>query len=405
MPDFECRLGTPGGDVIVQHMSASSEAALKKQLEEKGYYIFAIKPKSAISELFKGSIAGGKKVPLRDFILFNQELSALLKAGLPVLSALDLLLARKHDPGFQQHLELVRDDVSAGASLSEAFANRGRAFPPIYPATIAAGEKSGELVSVIQRYLFYLRTVQAIRKKVASAVIYPIILLVMSVVLITLLLTVIVPKFAGIFKSAGASLPLITRIVMAVSEGFQYGWPFILAGLLGIVAALKIMSLRPGGKLLLSQARMKIPGLGPNILRYNVSQMSRTLGTLISGGIPVVTALEVVAEAMSNEIYRRGLKRVRQRILEGQSLWSSLEEEKIAPALALEMIEVGESTGALDEMLDQVSRFYDEELTTAVERFVALLEPALLVVMAVLIAIIVLSVYMPLFSMYSIVGQ
>ncbi len=403
MPKFKCRLGTTGGDVAVQEFTAVSESSLKNQLEDKGYFVFSIKPAYALESFLKPILKIGGKVKLRDFIIFNQEFSALLKAGLPVLTTLDLLIGRKSKGQLQRMLELISDDVRSGSSLSEAFSNRGAVFPPIYSATLAAGERSGELVEVIHRYIFYLKTVQTIRKKVVAAMIYPIILLTLAVGLIFLLMTFIIPKFATLFMGAGAKLPVLTRDVMAISKLFQYGWPFFLAAIVAIPAVLKLITAHPAGRLALASLSMRLPVLGLNIKRYNIAQMCRTLGILVSGGIPIIGALDVLSNAMGNEVYRVELKKVKRRVLEGQSLWSSLEKTRIATPMAIEMIEVGESTGALAQMLEQVSNFYDEELSSAVERFVALLEPALLVVMAVVIALVVLSVYMPLFSMYNLV--
>ncbi len=405
MPKFECRLGTAAGDVVIQEMVAPDERVLRGQLEEKGYFVFGVRPKSGFLALLEGASPAKRKVGSKEFIVFNQEFSALLKAGLPVLTALDLLLSRKRNTFFEKLLEQVKEDVRSGASLSEAFANRGDVLPRIYPATIASGERSGELVTVIQRYLFYLKTAQSVKKKIVSAMIYPIILLVLAAVLITVLMTFIVPKFAQLFMGAGAKLPVLTQIVMGVSKVFQYGWPFMLALVIAVPVAMKTIGSRPQGRLMLDRFYLRLPVFGLNVRRYNITNMCRTLGTLVQGGIPVVTALDVVADAMSNAFFRVGLQEAKRLVLEGQSLWSSLEKTDTATPLAIEMIEVGESTGALAEMLDQVSRFYDDELTTAVERFIAMLEPALLVVMAVLVAIIVLSVYMPLFSMYNLVGQ
>lgn len=405
MPRYRCRLGTAGGDIVVDERAAVSEAVLRGQLQDQGYHVFSIKPARPWEVLFAKSVTEQKRVPLKDFVVFNQEFSALLKAGLPVLTALDLLLGRKREGRFQKLLEMVRDEVRSGASLSDAFANRGRAFPPIYPATLAAGERSGELVEVIQRYLFYLRTVQTIQKKILSAMIYPIILLTLSVGLILLLLTVIVPKFSELYIGSGAQLPGLTRAVLTVSKIAQYGWPFLLAALVGGAVGFKLLAATPQGRLTVDGIKLRFPVLGVNVLRYNIAQMCRTLGTLVAGGIPIVTALDVVADAMGNEVYRVELRQVKHEVLEGQSLWASLERTRLMTPMAVEMVEVGESTGALAEMLEQVSQFYDEELATSVERFVALLEPMLLLVMAVVIAVVVLSVYLPLFSMYNFMGN
>jgi type IV pilus assembly protein PilC len=404
MPHFECRLGTSGGDVLVQEMVAPDERILRSQLEDKGYFVFAIRAKRNWTSVFEFFRPGRRRVGSREFVVFNQEFCALLKAGLPVLSALDLLLSRKRGTYFEEVLETVKEEVRGGASLSEAFANRGDIFPRMYSATIASGERSGELVAVIQRYLFYLNTAESLKKKVTSAAIYPAILLMLAVGLIALMMVYIVPKFATLFEGSGSKLPALTQFVLGVSKVFQYGWPFFIAAAVGISAAYKVVGARPEGRLWLDRLFLRLPFVGLNLRRYNIANMCRTLGTLVQGGIPVVTALDVVADALSNEFFRTGLRQCRRLVLEGQSLWSGIEKTGIGTSLSVEMVEVGESTGALAEMLDQVSHFYDEELTTSVERFVALLEPMLLVVMAVVVAVIVLSVYMPLFTMYNLVS-
>lgn len=401
MARFQCRIGTSAGEVLSQEMEAPSERALRTQLEDKGYYVFALRPARSWQSLLEGFSFRKQRVGAREFILFNQEFCALLKAGLPVLTALELLLSRKRGTHFEQLLEIIKEEVRSGAALSEAFANRGDVFPKMYAATLASGERSGELVAVIQRYLFYLNTAQGVKKKVVSAIIYPVILLTLAVGLIALMMTFVVPKFATIFAEGGGNLPFLTQAVMTLSSVFQVGWPLLIAIPVSVPLVLKFLRAKPEGRMWLDKVAFRVPFLGENLKRFNIANMCRTLGTLVRGGIPVVSALEVVAEAMNSEFYRVGLRQCRQLVLEGQSLWGSMEKTGIGSPLSIEMIEVGESTGSLAEMLDQVSVFYDEELTTAVERFVALLEPMLLVFMAVIVALIVLSVYMPLFSMYN----
>lgn len=404
MPGFICRIGSASGEVFQQEVMGIDAGSVSKQLEDKGYTVFSVKAQRPWEQYLSIFSPKRKSVKMATFITFNQEFSALVNAGLPILTAIELLLQRKRSPLFQRMLEDVRDEVKTGASLSQAFANRGDYFPKLYPATIASGERTGEIVKVIKRYLFYMETVQAIKKKLTSAMIYPAILLTMSIGLIVLLMTVIVPKFAALFMGAGAQLPMITRIVLSVSWVFQKGWPFGLAACFAAPVVIKMINAKPGGKLKLAKLRMKIPVFGTNIQRYNIAQFSRTLGTLVSGGIPLVQALDIVADAMSNELFKVELKKARNRVLEGESLWASLEATGIVTPLAVEMVQVGEATGALSDMLEQVSNFYDQELGTAVERFMALLEPLVLVIMAVLIAFVVLSVYMPLFSMYNLVS-
>jgi type IV pilus assembly protein PilC len=404
MPSFICRIGSASGEIVEQEIIGIDAASVQKQLEERGYTIFSVKPVKPWASYLSIFSPKRKKIKMSDFITFNQEFAALVNAGLPILTALELLLQRKRSPLFQKMLEDVRDDVKTGASLSQAFANRGDYFPKLYPATLASGERTGEIVKVIQRYLFYMQTVQTIKKKVTSAMIYPAILLTMSVGLVTLLMTVIVPRFATLFLGAGAKLPMITRFVLSVSFVFQKGWPIMALLLIATPILVKFANSTPKGRLFLTKWRMKIPVFGTNIQRYNIAQSSRTLGTLVSGGIPLVQALDIVADAMSNEVFKVELKKIKNKVLEGESLWASMETSGIMTPLAVEMVQVGESTGALSDMLEQISSFYDQELSTSVERFMALLEPLILVFMAFIIAIIVLSVYMPLFSMYNLVS-
>lgn len=404
MPTFICRVGSASGEIMEQEVIGIDASSVTKQLEEKGYTIFSVKPVNPLASYLEIFSPKRKKIKMADFITFNQEFAALVNAGLPILTALELLLQRKRSPLFQKMLENVRDDVKTGASLSQAFANRGDYFPKLYPATLASGEKTGEIVKVIQRYLFYLQTVQTIKKKVTSAMIYPAILLTLSVALIVLLMTVIVPRFASLFLGAGAQLPLITRVVLSISFVFQKGWPFMALFAVAAPIILKFINSKSKGRLFLAKWRMKIPVFGTNIQRYNIAQSARTLGTLVSGGIPLVQALDIVSEAMSNEVYKVELKKIKNKVLEGESLWASMETSGIMTPLTIEMVQVGESTGALSDMLEQVSSFYDQELSTSVERFMALLEPLILVFMALIIAVIVLSVYMPLFSMYNLVS-
>jgi type IV pilus assembly protein PilC len=404
MPTFVCRFGAASGEVVEQQLVGVDQRNVVKQLEERGYTVFSVKPLHPLTTYLKVLSPKKSKIKMRDFITFNQEFSALINAGLPILTALELLLQRKRNPLFQKMLQSVRDDVKTGASLSQAFANRGDYFPKLYPATIASGERTGEIVKVIRRYLFYMETVQAIRKKISSAIIYPVILLTMAVGMIILLMTVIIPKFATLFIGAGATLPLITRVVLSISHIFQKGWPFMALIAIATPIAVKAVNANPKGRFILAKWRMKIPVFGTNTVRYNTAQMARTLGTLISGGIPIIQALEIVSDAMSNEVFKVELQNVKNKVLVGESLWSSLEETGIATPLLVEMVQVGESTGALSDMLEQISSFYDQELSTSVERYMALLEPVILILMAFIVGIIVLSVYMPLFSMYNLVS-
>ena len=399
--EFRCRLGTAAGEIVEGVYIADSEARLRRELEEKGMYVLSLQRRAALS-----LSSGGRRqrVKRQEFLVFNQELATLLKAGMPLVQSLDILRQRVLNPTFKTVLDSVHDRVRSGMSLSDAFGEHGSLFPAVYSASLLAGERSGNLDSVIRRYVAYDKVIGAVKRRTVSALIYPGILVTMMVVLIGIIVLRVVPAFSEFYANFGHQLPLSTRIVVALSNGVVSNLAFIALAAVGAAVAAVAWSRQPGARLRLDKWVLEIPWVGETALKFFTSQMARMLATLLGGGIPLVNALEICVRSLSNRHLSREMDRVRVRVQEGQGFAGALRERAVFPDVAVKMVEVGESTGALQEMLNSLAEFYDEEIETEVGRFITLVEPVLLVVMGIIIAIVVLALYMPLFELTSVVG-
>ena len=402
MPEFIARLGTTDGSILERTFTAESEKSLRSELARE-YLVLAIRRKSAVAGLVTG--AGGRGgIKMKEFLLFNQELASLLKAGLPILSSLDILTERRKNPVFKKALLEVRDKVRGGAALSEAFSEQGELFPKIYCSTLASGERSGELATVLHRYIAYQKTLLSTRRKVLSALIYPAVLFVLSIAVVAVLVIVVVPKFKDFYGDLGAELPLITRILIGVSALSTRYSPLMLAAIAGSVIAFRAWKRTPAGRRAVDQAKIRIPLVGGILHRFSASRFTRTLGTLLAGGIPAVSAIGIAGRAVGNVVFEQALLDVERKVREGSSLWQALEATGLFSDIAIEMTKVGESTGALSDMLINISDFYDEEIDTDLGTIMALLEPAMLVFMGLIVAMMMLAIYLPLLRSYAQTG-
>jgi type IV pilus assembly protein PilC len=398
--EFRCRLGTPGGEIIEGVYIADSEARLRREFEEKGLFVLSLHSRAGLAGFsLKGKRQG--KVGTQEFLVFNQELATLLKAGMPLVQSLDILRARVSNPTFKAVLDSVHDKVKAGSSLSDSFAEHGALFPAVYSASLLAGERSGNLEQVIRRYVGYEKIVGGVRRRTISALLYPAILVAMMVVLVGIIVVKVVPAFSEFYANFGRELPLQTRIIIGLSNIVTGNLWLILLLVVGGIAALVVWARQSGNRVKLDKAVLSIPWLGSAARKFGTSQAARTLATLLGGGIPLVQALEISARSLSNRYIGQELEATQQRVQEGQSFAKALGERGVFPDVAVKMVEVGESTGALQDMLNSLADFYDEEIDTEVERFIKLIEPVLLVIMGIIIAAVVLSLYMPLFQLGS----
>jgi len=402
--EFRCRLASASGEVVEGVYVADSEARLRHELEEKGLYVLSLQPKGGLAGL-SFRLPTRSAIPSREFLIFNQELATLLRAGMPLVQSLDLLKSRIQSPVFRSVLNDVHERVRSGSALSDAFASHANLFPSVYTASLVAGERSGNLDAVLRRFVEYSKIVATVKRKTISALIYPVILITLAAVLVSIIVLKVVPAFSDFYESFNAQLPLMTRVIVGISDFMVANFWLLLIGLLTAAAAIAVWVRQPGQRARLDRWLLSVPMLGDVARKFATSQMARTLSTLLGGGLPLVNALDIAARSVGNRFMATELDVVAARVREGSSFAGALEARHVFPDVAVKMAEVGESTGALQDMLNTVADFYDEEISTNMERFVTLIEPVLLVVMGIVIAGLLLALYMPLFQLGSVLSQ
>jgi type IV pilus assembly protein PilC len=399
--EFRCRIASPSGEIVEGVYAAENEARLRHDFEEKGLYVLSLQAKGSVAGVSL-QFARSQRIPTNDFLVFNQELATLLKAGMPLVQSLDLLRRRVQSPVFRGVLHDVHERVRSGTALSDAFAAHAALVPSVYTASLLAGERSGSLDTVLRRFVEYSKIIATVKRKTMSALIYPIILITLAFILVAIIVFRVVPAFTDFYASFGADLPLITRIIVRVSTVLRQQLVFVVIGGTAAAAAFVFWLRQPGQMARLDHLILRVPVVGEIAGKFATSQMARTLATLLGGGLPLVNALDISARSIGNQYVAGQLEVVTARVREGQSFAAALEARGIFPDVAVKMAEVGESTGALQEMLNTVADFYDEEISTNMERFVTLIEPLLLVIMGIVIAVLLLALYMPLFQLSSV---
>ena len=395
--DYVCRVGTPSGEVVERTFSAPDERALRSDLEQQGLYLLSVRRGLSLAALRLRK----KRVDPAMLLVFSQELAALLKAGLPLFQSLDIMLERQREPVFRQSLAAVREKVKSGTALSDAIRQEGDLYPPIFAASLVAGERSGNLDQVLRRFSSHLRLNQSLKKKAVSAAVYPMVLLTMMVALVTILVVWVIPQFKSFYEGLGAELPLATRILLGFATAVRANLLFIVLGLGILVLSAVYWLRREGSGVALDGFLLRLPYFGGLMRMYATSQLMRTLATLLGGGLPLLNALEVAAASIGNRAMAKAVGSATSRIREGASLTVALESTGMLEALPLEMVKVGEQTGALGEMLNAIAEFYDEELDTQMATVLSLVEPVLLVLMAVIVAAMLLAFYLPMFQAIS----
>jgi type IV pilus assembly protein PilC len=399
--EFRCRIASPNGEIVEGVYVAENAAKLRRELEEKGLYVLSMQPKGAVAGVSL-RLPGGRRLNTREFLVFNQELATLLKAGMPLVQSLDLLKRRVTSAVFRAVLDDVHERVRSGSALSDAFAAQGELFPRVYTASLLAGERSGNLDAVLRRYVEYTKVIATLKRKIVSALVYPAILIVFSLVLVSIIVLNVVPAFADFYAGFGAELPLATRIIVQISNFVREQFLLVIVGAAGVAAAVMFWLRQAGEQSRFDHLVLQLPGLGPVARKFGTSQMARTLATLLGGGLPLVNALDIAARSVGNRYIANQLDIVATRVREGESFAAALDARRTFPDVAVKMAEVGEATGALQEMLNTVADFFDEEISTHLERFVTLVEPALLIIMGIVIAGLLLALYMPLFQLSSV---
>jgi type IV pilus assembly protein PilC len=397
MGEFVCRVADANGRVFSHVEAAGSLMEARQKLVDRGLYVYSVESRSS---LLSGLLQrrSDRQVSGTDFLILNQQFNTLVKAGLPILRALDLLADRAASQKLRPVLSQLRDRVREGKSLSEAVAEAG-VFSKVYSTAILAGEKSGNLSGVLDYYIAYQRVSTGVKKKIIATLVYPTILIAVSIIILTYIVTVVIPKFAMLYRDLNVDLPGPTQLLIAVTVDYRYP-------LLGGVAALFLAALgvylwsrTENGGAVLDRLKFRLPIIGDTLLKFQVAQFSRTLATLLAGGTPLVAGLQTASDALASKLVRGTVLQATQMVREGESLHSALAASRVMPDLALDMIEVGESSGALAPMLTSVAEFYEEEVGLRLSTLVSVIEPVLLVFMGLFVASILISLYLPVFSL------
>jgi type IV pilus assembly protein PilC len=398
MAVFAYRVARADGSTIQGHVEGEEESVVRAKLEAQGLLVFDLHRRGMVS-VRKGKSRSWSGLPLGQFLVFNQELLALFKSGLPILRVWDLLIERAGHAGFQQTLREVREDIRGGTSASDALTKHLLYFPELYVATIKAGEQSGNLPEVLQRYITYLKLMMGLRQKVTKAISYPIFLVLIGTAVIGFLLTYVMPTFVSVYGESAKTLPWATQVALdLVTHAEVWGLPasaVVIGGILGAHAYYTTAV----GHLVIDRLVLKLPLVGQIAIKHNTVQLTRTLGTILAGGTPLVDALPGARSAVSNRFVSQELMAAVNDIREGATLAVALDRPKVLPRLAIEMLSVGEETGSLDTMLRDVAEFYEADLDTRLTQLTTWIEPALLLVMGILVGGIVIVMYLPVFQM------
>jgi len=403
MAEFICRLGTPAGEVVTRTIEASGVHEARARLEREGFRVFNVTPPTAgLGAISRFGRSGGQpRVKANDFLLFNQQLAALVRAGIPILQSISMLRKRAASAKLRAVLGDVEEKIRGGAALSEAFAAQGPIFPRIYTASILAGERSGALDEVLRRYVSYMRRNVALRRKIRGALAYPSFLLIASAGMVTFLTVYVVPRMSELFAGFGNELPTVTQIVVALSHWLSGNIWWFAPLVVGGAILFYLWSRTPGGRLTVDNFILRIPLAGNLVVQLSVAQATRSLATLLAGGITLVESWEIASESITNLELRRRSSAILPMIREGRSFTESLEFAGWMPPLAIDMIGIGERSGSLREMLDEVAVFYDAESEVRLEQLTTTLEPAILVVMGGVVVTILLAIYLPIIQSIS----
>jgi type IV pilus assembly protein PilC len=407
MAEYVCRLGAPTGEVVTRTIEAAAERDLRAKLERDGFRVFSISATGAAGlRRALGSEPHARKINTGDFLLFNQQLSALLKAGLPILQAIGILRKRVQNERLRLLLEDIEERVRSGQALSQAFGAQGDAFPRIYIASILAGERSGSLDEVLRRYVSYQKTISEARRKIKKSLTYPAVLVGASIILVTILSTYVIPKFMQLYGGVGATqLPTVTIVVVSTAEFISKNLLWLVPSVVGTIIFMLVWRRTATGRLALDRWTLKTPIAGETVRQLTIAQFTRSLATLLAGGITLPESVEIAGESITNRALRRASEGVLSGIREGRPFTDSLEESGWVTELAIDMIGVGEKSGALREMLDEVANFYDAEIDVRLNTITTFIEPIILILMGGLVMTILLAMYLPLFYMIGNMGQ
>jgi type IV pilus assembly protein PilC len=396
MADYICKVADSSGRVFSQVEAAQSVVEARQKLSDRGLFVYSIKSRGGLAaRLFQRR--SERTVSGTDFLVFNQQFNTLIKAGIPILRSLDLLADRAASPRLRPVLGEVRRRVKEGVPLSEALEQEG-VFSKVYTTAVLAGEKSGNLSGVLDFYIAYQRVSMGTRKRLLQTLIYPAILIVVATIIVSYLVAYVIPQFSQLYTDLGVQLPEATQFLIALTVTHRWALYTVVGTVVVVGLSLMLWSRSEQGGIAIDRAKLKLPVVGETWIKFQIAQFCRTLSTLQAGGTPLVTAMDTAAGSVSSRLIAGGITRAAQLVREGQPLHTALGSTGLMPELALEMIEVGEASGALSPMLGSVAEFYEEDVNLRLQTLIAIVEPAILIFMAILIAFILIALYLPLFS-------
>lgn len=402
MSIFICKYGTSDGKVVSREFEAADPAGLRRHLEEEGYFVFDVRKRPFRLPL--GKRIRRRRVKTRSLLLFNMELLVLIKAGMPMLQILDTILEKQDEDALFVALRQLRDDVKGGDALSTALERHTQVFPSLYIASIRSGERTGELPVTIQRYIQYLKKVDEIRKKLVSALFYPCILVVVSFLAIGLLMFYVIPVFSQIFADAGSRLPLLTQLLISFTSALRSYSPALLLLAIAVAVIFRSWTSSDKGRHAVDRLKLKLPYVGDVLREYSLASFSRTLANLLGSGIPIIVSLRMSIGTLNNVYMEKRLFEAAREIEEGRRLSSAFERTGVMPALAVRMLAVGESTGAMEEMLANISAYLEEAIDEKLHFITSAIEPAIMIVMGLIIGTIIIAMYLPIFQLAGTVG-
>jgi len=396
MGEFVCRVANADGRVFSHVEAANTLDEARQKLAERGLFVYSVEARGGrVGSLLRRRT--GRQIGGSDFLILNQQFNTLIKAGLPILRALDLLATRASSARLRPVVEQIRDHVREGKSLSEAVDEAG-VFSKVYSTAILAGEKSGNLPGVLDYYIAYQRVSTGVKKKIAATLVYPVLLITVAIIIVTYLVTGVVPRFALLYRDMNVELPTPTRVLIAVTVDYRFLFLGFVALLALIAMGVFLWSRTDEGGTALDRFKFRLPLVGDTLLKFQVAQFSRTLSTLLTGGTPLVAGLQTATEAITSKLLQSTVAEATQMVREGESLHAALASKGVMPKMAVDMIEVGESSGAISPMLNSVAEFYEEEVNLRLGAMVAIIEPVLLIIMGMFVAFILISLYLPIFS-------
>lgn len=402
MAMYTCKLGAADGKVLFRELEADAPDVLRKSLEDQGFFVFEVK-KKPLQFLFEKGLKR-RRIDNRTLLTFNQEMLVLIKAGMPIMQVLEAILNGREDGKLADILVQICDDVKGGMALSAAMTKHGRAFPQLYVASIRAGERTGDLPRTLRRYIQYLKRVDGIRKKVVSALFYPAILIVFAAVAITMLLLYVVPTFSKVYADAGSKLPLPTEMLINFTSFLRKSLPFTAVLMIAAVFAYRSWAATESGRYVVDRTKLTLPYIGKIFTKYSIAGFSRTLATVIGSGIPIVESLRMCIGTLDNRYMEKRLFEAVRFVEEGGRLSVALEKAAVMPPLALRMLAVGEATGSLEEMLIDISDYLEDELEEQMHILTTAIEPIIMLVMGVVIGVIIIAMYLPVFKIAGTVG-